>query len=103
MSYDQYDGGPPRQRHSPTSSAAATAIKPKVGWLQGRVLAYIAANGPATDEEMQRGIPMSGNTQRPRRRELQLMGVVEDSLLRRKTRAGKRAVVWQRNIAWYWL
>jgi hypothetical protein len=43
---------------------------------------------------MQELIPMGANTQRPRRRELELMGLVVDSGNRRLNASGKLAVVW---------
>lgn len=86
---------PPCQRHSDTSRAAAEAIKPCTGAMRQAVYNYLLRNGPATDEEMQEGIPMSQNGQRPRRCELVAAGLVEDSRERRKTRAGKKAVVWR--------
>ncbi len=95
--YALYGGHPPHQRHSETSATAAEEIQPKVGHLQGVVLAAISGR-PSTDEELIYGIPMAANTLRPRRRELQLMGLVEDSGERRHTRAGKLAVVWRKRM-----
>jgi len=92
--YALYGGHPPHQRHSETSAAAAEDIQPKVNHLQGVVLTAIRGR-PSTDEELIYGIPMAANTLRPRRRELQLMGLVEDSGERRYTRSGKQAVVWR--------
>jgi hypothetical protein len=43
---------------------------------------------------MQVDIPMAANTQRPRRRELELMGHVIDSGRVRHTHAGREAVIW---------
>lgn len=93
--YDLFAGRPPSQRHSETSIAAAVAIKPKVGSLHARVLTYLRDCGPATDEEMQTGIPMGANTQRPRRRELEMGGLIADSGKRRANSSGKMAVVWR--------
>jgi hypothetical protein len=92
--YDLFGGQPPHQRHSETSREAAEEIQPKVGHLQGKVFAALRLN-PGTDEELMYRIPMAANTLRPRRRELQLMGLIEDSGYRRKTRAGKYAVIWR--------
>lgn len=86
---------PPYQRHSDTSRAAAQAIKPCTGAMRQAVYDYLVQHGPSTDEEMQEGIPMPPSTQRPRRCELVAQGLVEDSRERRKTRAGKKAVVWR--------
>jgi hypothetical protein len=100
--YEMFGKEPPAQRHSETSVAAATAIKPKIGPLQAKILAFLRSrtgatgqrNSGATDEEMQELIPMGANTQRPRRRELELMGLVVDSGNRRLNASGKLAVVW---------
>lgn len=43
---------------------------------------------------MQTSIPMNPSTQRPRRIELQAMGLVSDTGRTRETRAGRNAVVW---------
>ena len=48
----------------------------------------------ATDQEMQQAVRMGGNTQRPRRRELEQRGLVKNSGKQRKTLAGVRATVW---------
>jgi hypothetical protein len=90
-----YGGEPPSQRHSDTSRAAAARIKKRVGPLHIQLLNFLAEVGSATDEEMQDGIPMPANTQRPRRCELCQMGRIKDSGLRRLTDAKREAVVWQ--------
>lgn len=90
-----YGGEPPSQRHSATSRAAAKRIKGRVGPLHLQVEAYLRQTGGATDEEMQAGIPMPANTQRPRRCELMEWGRVVDSGWRRNTQAKREAVVWK--------
>lgn len=90
-----YGGEPPSQRHSDTSREAAKRIKKRVGPLHHKVLKFLMQTGGATDEEMQRGIPMAANTQRPRRCELVELGRVMDSGRRRLTGARRDAVVWQ--------
>lgn len=87
---------PPRQWHSETSSAAADEIAHDVSRLRRLVLDFLLAIGPdgATDEEMQSGIPMAPNTQRPRRIELVNQGLVKDSGQKRRTNSGRFAVVW---------
>ena len=89
-----YDGRPPRQNHSETSHEAADSVEVRLGGLQRQVLDYLATGG-ATDEEIQDQLNMPPSTQRPRRRELQLHGLVRDSGIRRATRSGRRAVVWE--------
>jgi hypothetical protein len=92
-----YDGNPPAQKHSDTSVEAGARIDSQLNRLQRQVLNYLQKQGEtgATDEEMQQGLGMPPNTQRPRRRELQLNEVVHDSGARRLTRSGRRAVVWK--------
>ena len=94
MSYDLFGGEPPHQRHSETSRAAAEQIKMRVGPLHQRLLAFLASRD-ATDEEMQVALDMGANTQRPRRRELQLSGRIVDSGQRRLTKSRREAVVWR--------
>ena len=90
----------PWQRHSATSLAAAEAIQPRLNGLQQSVMRTIRAaskhasfNG-ATDEEIGDWLGLGGNTVRPRRRELQLAGLIRDSGRTRATASGRQAVVW---------
>jgi hypothetical protein len=86
---------PAHQRHSTTSRAAARAAVPRVNELQARVLAFIRAQGGATDNEIQDALDMNPSTQRPRRIELMERGLVRDSGRKRKTPSGREAVVWE--------
>lgn len=90
------DYAPPCQAHSPTSRDAAQAIEPRTETLRRAVLDYIRRCGDegATDEQVQDALAMSGSTQRPRRVELQEMGLVIDSGKTRPTKSGRKAVVW---------
>jgi len=94
---DLYGGEPPHQKHSDTSTGAADQLpEERRRTLRARVMAKIAASGDdgATDEEIQIAFEMEGNTERPRRRELQLGGLIVDSGRRRLTTSGRQAVVW---------
>lgn len=92
----QHSGEPPHQRGSDTSAAAAAAITPHVGTLLATVLdAFHGATHGLTDEECQRLLELEGSTQRPRRVELVRRGLVVDSGTRRRTSAGRSAVVWR--------
>ena len=93
--YDLFDGVPPHQRHSETSRQAADEISPSVGRLQAVVLAELKTNGRGTDEELMERTGLAANTLRPRRRELELKGLVRNSGEQRLTRAGKWAVAWE--------
>lgn len=84
----------PHQRHSATSLAAAEATQPKLNELQQHVLATIRFNIGCTDEEIGTWTGLPGNTVRPRRRELQLAGLIRDSGRTRATASGRQAVVW---------
>ena len=86
----------PCQRHSPTSRAAALAAEPHAGTKRAILLAFLRGRGDlgATDEEMQVCVPMSPNTQRPRRVELVEGRHIENSGRIRKTMGGVDAVVW---------
>ena len=59
----------PYQRHSATSKAAALSAEPTAGTKRAIALAFLRGRGHvgATDEEMQELIPLTANTQRPRR------------------------------------
>jgi DNA-binding HxlR family transcriptional regulator len=93
--YDLFDGIPPHQRHSETSRQAAEEIEQSVGRLQALVLAELKTNGRGTDEELMARTGLAPNTLRPRRRELQLKGLVRKSGEERLTRAGRWAVAWE--------
>ena len=86
----------PYQRRSATSRAAAMSVEPKTGTQRAIVLAFLRGCGPsgATDEQMQALIPLSANTQRPRRVELVKALLVVDSGLTKTTQSGKGAVLW---------
>lgn len=86
----------PYQRHSATSKAAALNAEPTAGTKRAIALAFLRGRGAqgATDEEMQELIPLTPNTQRPRRVELVKGKFVVDSGRTRKTRGGDEAVVW---------
>jgi len=78
-----------------TSRAAAARIAPKTGTKRRLVLDAITTSPDGlTDEEMQRLIPMSANTQRPRRVELVEGGFIKDSGRRRRTSSQDLAIVW---------
>ncbi len=100
----------PFVRHSSTSKDAAEQIKPNAGTLRAKVLEYLqsiqgfiysetfkdaGSYGGATDEQMQRCIPMEASTQRPRRIELVAAGLVRDSGRKAQTSSGRKATVWE--------
>ena len=86
----------PYQPHSATSKAAADSAGVRAPSQRERVLRAIQMVGRlgATDEEIQIALNINPSTQRPRRIELMDDGLVRDSGTTRRTRSGRRAVVW---------
>lgn len=78
-----------------TQVNAALMAYPKSGTARRRVLEFIEAHHGATDDEVQVGLGMNPNTQRPRRVELVEGGFIRDSGQRRKTQGGADAIVWK--------
>jgi site-specific DNA-methyltransferase (adenine-specific) len=82
---------------SDTSKAAAKKVN-KAAAQRERVFEVIKyAQHGLTDEEIQTVTGYAANSQRPRRVELVEAGRVLDSGIRRKTRSGRKAVVWASN------
>jgi hypothetical protein len=79
-----------------TQRTAAIEAYPATGTQRRRVLHAIATLGEhgATDEELQQILDMNPSTERPRRVELVESGWIEDSEDKRRTKAGRAAVVW---------
>ena len=96
--YDLYGGIPPHQQVD-TSVSAAIQIEADVSTLQGRVLQFIKNRKSfgATDEEIQHALGMKLNTEVPRRRELELKGIISDSGKRRLNTSKREAIVWMYN------
>ena len=86
---------PPFQHHSTTSRDAAQSIAKHSGHDRQRVLNYLKQHPEgATDEAMGEALGLSGNTLRPRRRELQLAGFVKDSGRYELTASKRKATLW---------
>lgn len=95
MSLEQLDiFEAPAQRHSATSRAAATQIAPHAPTLRARVLAYIAKNGPCSDEQIANALGLNPSTARPRRIELVAEGLVRAHYETGKTSSGRSATLW---------
>lgn len=87
--------GPPKGGGATTSRAAYNAMPDPVRRKQRRrVWEALRLHGDMTDEQIQIQLRMNGNTERPRRGELEEAGWVVDSGKRRTTRAGLFAIVW---------
>ena len=76
-----------------TSKAAGQAVELKADSLRAMVFVTIRRFGGLTDAEIQRETGLDGNTERPRRRELEQAGLIKPSGTR-KTASGRQAVVW---------
>lgn len=87
---------PPAQAHSATSRAAAMLMAGRAGAIRKIIYQWLLKQGGlgATDEEGQEALALQGNTYRPRRVELEEVGLVRDSHTTRFTRAHRKAVVW---------
>jgi len=80
-----------------TKRAAAVAIRPTAGRQRMKVLAFLQSQAAigATDEQIQLALDLTGNSERPRRKELETLDLIEDSGDVRPTVAGRAAVVWR--------
>lgn len=89
--------GLPYQPHSKTSKRTAKQMVGNVGSARDRIYHRLVDLGDrgATDEELQLALGINPNTQRPRRVELLMRGLIEDSGTTRLTRSGSKAVVWR--------
>ncbi len=78
-----------------TSAAANTAITPAKTALRTRVFDAIANAGRRglTDNEVQEALQLDGNTQRPRRKELEQAGKVKPAGVRANAN-GRSCTVW---------
>lgn len=92
--YDLFNGTPPHQKHSATSRAAAGQVSTETKRAAVRRFITISNAYGATDQEIQDFLEMDPSTERPRRRELELQGIIIDSGRTRPTRSGRQAVVW---------
>lgn len=85
---------PPFAASSDTSFAAAVSVRATAPAQRQQVYATLVATGPLTAEELEDHLGLSGNSIRPRLVELRNQGDVIDTGQRRRTRAGRFAVVW---------
>ena len=80
---------------SPTSRAAAEQIEPTAHTLRAKVLEFIRSQDHhgATRQEIEAALQISGDTIRPRCKELLAMGLIRETTRTRPTVAGRSAVV----------
>lgn len=81
---------------SQTSREAAERIAPVASAQAAQVFAFIArqGDGGVTDHEVQTALGVTGDSDRPRRWNRQRAGLIRDSGQRRKSPAGRAAIVW---------
>lgn len=77
-----------------TSSAAALRVAPRSGTQRRKILDYVVAHEPCTDEAIQEALGLSGNTERPRRVELVEGGWLTEYGQLGKTGSGAKAILW---------
>ena len=81
--------------YTETSKKALATIKPKIKTKREEVYEFIKFQA-STNYEIADELDMPLSSVTARCRELQVLNLVEDSGLRRETKYGKQAIVWQR-------
>ena len=81
--------------YTDTSQQALATIKPKIKTKREMVYDFVKLQ-PSTNYEIADELEMPLSSVCGRIRELQILNLVEDSGLRRETKYGKQAIVWQR-------
>jgi len=99
------DAGHYAQTELPFAAGSATSLRaaeraeedglPKLQRARLMVAYEIAGLEGITDQEAQHMTGLDGDSQRPRRQELQRMGLIEPAAKKRKTKAGNDAVAWR--------
>jgi hypothetical protein len=86
----------PPSVNTDTSRQAAAAIAPRLSALQETILSHVQWSGEtgATCEELEENLKLRHQTCGPRLRELATAGRVVDTGIRRRTRSGRKAIVW---------
>lgn len=80
---------------TPTSVEAAESVEPVKGTMQWSVWRYVNNRSDgATAQEIERGLGLTGNTVRPRLRELEAMHLVRKTDRTRETDSGRKAVIY---------
>jgi hypothetical protein len=89
-----YDTEVPKVKSSPTSAAAGESVKEIAATIRARLLRLLEEHPRGlTDEQQQDFLNLAGNSQRPRRRELEKLGLIRP-LGTRSTRSGREARIW---------
>lgn len=95
MELEQLDLTRPPYSNWSTSREAAESVKHRVAGLRRDVYWAIRAAHGATCDEIEGSLELSHQTASARVRELAQYGHIHDSGLRRKTRSGRKAIVWR--------
>ena len=80
--------------YTKTSQEALATLQPKIKTKREQVYDFVKLQ-PSTNYEISDELEMPLSSCCGRIRELQILNLVEDSGLRRKTKYGKQAIVWQ--------
>lgn len=83
----------PAQLHSVESRDAARRAEPGAARDRDRILTLLRLQGPLTDEQIADALGLSGNTERPRRRELEKANLVR-KVGQGLTKAKRTAALW---------
>ena len=81
--------------YTSTSKKALASVKPKIKTKREQVYDLIKLN-PLTNYQIADELEIPLSSVCGRVRELQILNLVEDSGLRRETKYGKQAIVWER-------
>ena len=85
----------PAHNYTDTSKSAFNKQKPKLKTKREKVFEYIKTES-STNYQIADELKMPLSSVCARCRELQLLGLIEDSGIRRETPYGKTAIVWQK-------
>ena len=92
---DIFDTDYQSANYTKTSQDALATIKPKIKTKREQVYDLLKVNS-LTNYEIADELEMPLSSVCGRIRELQILNLVEDSGLRRETKYGKQAIVWER-------
>ncbi|MBF8297390.1 MAG: hypothetical protein HW395_47 [candidate division NC10 bacterium] len=85
----------PPSVNTETSRQAAAEIAPRLSALQEDILRYLRGRADgATCDQLEDALTLRHQTCGPRLRELALSGAIVDTGIRRRTRSGRKAIVW---------
>lgn len=77
-----------------TSRDAYESVKPELGPIDYQIVSWIRSTGGMTSDEIEDKTGFSHQTVSAQIRHLTERGILVKSLLKRKTRSGRAAIVW---------